>query len=75
MTDDLSDDSAPEVRRYRAPALDKGLDILELMAAAPHPLGVSAIVKALGRISRRCGKRRRSFRKSYTIATPKCNMV
>jgi DNA-binding IclR family transcriptional regulator len=49
MTDDLTEGAAPDSRRYRAPALDKGLDILELLAAAPQPLGVSAIVKALGR--------------------------
>jgi len=49
MIDEVKEETAPELRRYRAPALDKGLDILELLAAAPQPLGVSAIVKALGR--------------------------
>jgi DNA-binding IclR family transcriptional regulator len=35
--------------RYRAPALDKGLDILELLAAQPHGLTRAEIVKAMGR--------------------------
>ena len=35
--------------RYRAPALDKGLDILELLAREPHPLTRAEIVKAMGR--------------------------
>lgn len=35
--------------RYRAPALDKGLDILELLAEQPHGLTRAEIVKAMGR--------------------------
>ncbi len=35
--------------RYRAPALDKGLDILELLAGQPHGLTRAEIVKAMGR--------------------------
>ena len=35
--------------RYRAPALDKGLDILELLAAEPLGLTRAEIVKAMGR--------------------------
>src|ERR1700712_1045973 len=35
--------------RYRAPALDKGLDILELLAVQPHGLTRGEIVKAMGR--------------------------
>jgi len=35
--------------RYRAPALDKGLDILELLAEEPHGLTRAEIVKAMGR--------------------------
>ena len=35
--------------RYRAPALEKGLDILELIATQPAPISLPAIVKALGR--------------------------
>jgi DNA-binding IclR family transcriptional regulator len=35
--------------RYRAPALEKGLDILELLAAETEPMTLTAIVKRLGR--------------------------
>lgn len=35
--------------RYRAPALDKGLDILELLAEQPNALTRAEIVKAMGR--------------------------
>ena len=38
-----------ESDRYRAPALDKGLDILELLAGQPHGLTRAEIVKAMGR--------------------------
>jgi DNA-binding IclR family transcriptional regulator len=43
MADDLS--------RYRAPALDKGLDILELLAEAEDGLSQAEIAKRLGRSS------------------------
>ena len=43
MTD--SDD----LDRYRAPALDKGLDILELLAREEEGLSQAEIAKALGR--------------------------
>jgi DNA-binding IclR family transcriptional regulator len=36
-------------QRYRAPALEKGIDILELIATQPAPISLPAIVKALGR--------------------------
>jgi DNA-binding IclR family transcriptional regulator len=36
-------------RRYRAPALEKGLDILELLASESRPLASSTIVQRLGR--------------------------
>ena len=39
---------APE-DRYRAPALDKGLDILELLATQPHGLTRAEIVKEMDR--------------------------
>ena len=39
----------PQNDRYRAPALDKGLDILELLAQQPHGLTRAEIVKAMGR--------------------------
>ena len=35
--------------RYRAPALDKGLDILELLADTDEPLSQAEIAKSLGR--------------------------
>ena len=38
-----------EVDRYRAPALDKGLDILELLATQPHGLTRAEIVKEMDR--------------------------
>jgi len=38
-----------ETDRYRAPALDKGLDILELLAEQPTGLTRAEIVKAMGR--------------------------
>lgn len=41
--------NADDKRLYRAPALEKGLDILELLAAEEHPLTMSAIVTRLGR--------------------------
>ncbi len=37
--------------RYRAPALDKGLDILELLSGQPNGMTRAEIVKALGRSS------------------------
>jgi DNA-binding IclR family transcriptional regulator len=36
-------------QRYRAPALDKGLDILELLASEPLPMTLTTIVNRLGR--------------------------
>ena len=42
-----TDNDTPD--RYRAPALDKGLDILELLAEQPHGLTRGEIVKAMGR--------------------------
>jgi DNA-binding IclR family transcriptional regulator len=38
-----------EAPRYRAPALDKGLDILELLSLQPQGLTRTEIVKAMGR--------------------------
>jgi DNA-binding IclR family transcriptional regulator len=40
-----------KVSRYRAPALEKGLDVLELLAAEKVPLNLSAISQRLGRSS------------------------
>lgn len=41
--------SLAKVRRYGAPALDKGLDILELLSNEMAPLGQLEIARALGR--------------------------
>ena len=50
---------APAAARYSAPALEKGLDILELLASRAEPLAIKAIAEALGRskaeIFRMCG--------------------
>ncbi|HEV7779010.1 MAG TPA: IclR family transcriptional regulator [Luteibacter sp.] len=35
--------------KYRAPALDKGLDIIELLAAAPAPMSIAEISEGVGR--------------------------
>src|SRR5260370_42528703 len=45
--DDMTD--SDELDRYRAPALDKGLDILELLAGEEEGLSQAEIAKALGR--------------------------
>jgi DNA-binding IclR family transcriptional regulator len=42
-------ESEAEGSRYRAPALEKGLDILELLAGAVDPMTLTAIVNRLGR--------------------------
>jgi DNA-binding IclR family transcriptional regulator len=39
----------PGARRYRAPALEKGLDVLELLASELKPMSAAAIVQRLGR--------------------------
>src|SRR3546814_5506261 len=44
-----SDLEAGAPQRYRAPALDKGLDILELLASEPLPMTLTAIVNRLER--------------------------
>lgn len=43
------DADAGDDRRYRAPALEKGLDILELLAGCATPLTLTQIVQRLGR--------------------------
>ena len=43
------DEGRLDDRRYRAPALEKGLDILELLAAASEPMTLTGIVNELGR--------------------------
>jgi DNA-binding IclR family transcriptional regulator len=44
-------ENAPRTSRYRAPALEKGLDVIELLAAEKSPLNLSAISQRLGRSS------------------------
>jgi DNA-binding IclR family transcriptional regulator len=44
-------ENTPSTNRYRAPALEKGLDVLELLAAEKSPLNLSAISQRLGRSS------------------------
>lgn len=45
------DDAAADANgsRYRAPALEKGLDVLELLATQSQPMTLTAIVNRLGR--------------------------
>ena len=51
MADEHSggDAEAEGSRRYRAPALEKGLDVLELLSTTEQPLTLSGIVARLGR--------------------------
>ncbi len=44
-----SDQNSTSEDRYRAPALEKGLDILELLAAQPDGMSQGDIARALGR--------------------------
>jgi DNA-binding IclR family transcriptional regulator len=44
-------DFAAKTNRYRAPALEKGLDVIELLAAEKSPLNLSAVSQRLGRSS------------------------
>src|SRR6187402_659966 len=44
-------DNSMSSSRYRAPALEKGLDVIELLAAEKTPLNLSAISQRLGRSS------------------------
>jgi DNA-binding IclR family transcriptional regulator len=44
-------DPHSRLNRYRAPALEKGLDVIELLAADKSPLNLSAISQRLGRSS------------------------
>ena len=46
---DYESDEGEAERRYRAPALEKGLDILELLATQTHAMTLTAIVNRLGR--------------------------
>lgn len=46
---DSEDEEGENGRRYRAPALEKGLDILELLATESNPVTLTGIVNRLGR--------------------------
>ncbi len=46
---DSSAENSTKAARYRAPALEKGLDVIELLAAEKSPLNLSAISQRLGR--------------------------
>lgn len=46
---EYEDESGEAGRRYRAPALEKGLDILELLASEERPVTLTGIVTRLGR--------------------------
>ena len=48
-TDEPDESTLAPEDRYRAPALDKGLDILELLATQPHGLTRAEIVKEMDR--------------------------
>jgi DNA-binding IclR family transcriptional regulator len=48
VTDEI-DEHDDTGRRYRAPALEKGLEILELLAGEARPMPISAIGQRLGR--------------------------
>lgn len=46
-----SQEATAHLSRYRAPALEKGLDVIELLAAQKSPLNLSSISQRLGRSS------------------------
>jgi DNA-binding IclR family transcriptional regulator len=48
-TDDEIEEDGDSGRRYRAPALEKGLEILELLAGEASPMPISVIGQRLGR--------------------------
>lgn len=48
VTDEIEEDG-DSGRRYRAPALEKGLEILELLAGEERPMPIAAICQRLGR--------------------------
>lgn len=62
---------ADDAERYRAPALDKGLDILELLADTDEPLSQAEIAKALGRTPNEIYRMLdRLVRRDYVRRTP-----
>jgi DNA-binding IclR family transcriptional regulator len=64
-------DSVDDTDRYRAPALDKGLDIIELLADTDEPLSQAEIAKALGRTPNEIYRMLdRLVRRDYVRRTP-----
>jgi DNA-binding IclR family transcriptional regulator len=51
LPDGLRKAPSPQQRRYKAPALDKRLDILEFLASARLPLSQLEVAQGLGRTS------------------------
>ena len=47
--DGMTELTAAEDRKYRAPALEKGLDVLELLSAHGTPMTPSQMSSVLGR--------------------------
>ncbi len=65
------DQEADEQERYRAPALDKGLDIIELLAATADGLSQAEIAKALARSPNEIYRMLdRLVRRNYVRRTP-----
>lgn len=65
------DQGADEQERYRAPALDKGLDIIELLAATADGLSQAEIAKALARSPNEIYRMLdRLVRRNYVRRTP-----
>lgn len=72
MREALEDgDTIEEADRYRAPALDKGLDILELLAGIDESMTQAEIAKALGRTPNEIYRMLdRLVRRDYVRRTP-----
>ena len=71
MRSDDDIETIEEADRYRAPALDKGLDILELLADTDEPLSQAEIAKSLGRTPNEIYRMLdRLVRRDYVRRTP-----
>ncbi|MGS5085637.1 IclR family transcriptional regulator [Hydrogenophaga sp. A37] len=67
----VPDTAAATDDRYRAPALDKGLDILELLATQPHGLTRAEIVKEMDRSASEIYRMlERLVARQYVMRTP-----
>ena len=66
-----AEDRIEELEKYRAPALDKGLDILELLATAETGMSQAEIAKALERTPNEIYRMLdRLVRRGYVMRTP-----